>query len=68
MCITFLHTTSGFTTADRFSLTVLSALPMWIVYNIATHSWSGVTCEVFVLGSILISVLRYGTKALDQVS
>ena len=42
--------------------------PGWMVYNVITGSWSGLVCELFVSGSILVSILRYGLKALDEVS
>jgi len=42
--------------------------PGWLTYNFITGSWSGVVCELFILVSIIISLARYGLKALDQVS
>ena len=41
--------------------------PCWLAYNFLSHSWSGVFCEAVTLGSIFISILRYGMKTLDQV-
>ena len=48
------------------SLSVSS--PCWLTYNALTRSWSGVFCEMFTICSILISIYRYGIKALDKVS
>ena len=42
--------------------------PMWMVYNICSHSWSGMACELMVAGSILLSVFRYGLKSLDRMN
>lgn len=42
--------------------------PGWMVYNVITGSISGLVCELFVSGSILVSILRYGIKALDEVT
>ena len=39
--------------------------PSWLIYDIYTGSFSGIVTEIFVLSSVLISVLRYGWKALD---
>lgn len=39
--------------------------PCWLIYDIYTGSFSGIVTEIFVLSSVLISVLRYGWKALD---
>lgn len=41
------------------------ACPAWLVYGIHTRSVATVLCELFILGSIGISFLRYGVKALD---
>lgn len=41
--------------------------PAWLIYDAYTHSWSGVLCESLSMGSVIISVLRYGWKALDTV-
>lgn len=45
-----------------------AACPMWLTYNIFNRAWAGVVCEVFVAASILLSIRRYGVKALDQVN
>ena len=39
--------------------------PFWMIYSFYSHSIAGVLCEAFIICSILISVLRYGWKALD---
>ena len=51
----------------RIRLTCLFvSSPCWLTYNTLTHSWSGVFCEGFTICSILISIARYGMKALDR--
>ena len=40
--------------------------PPWLIYNIYTGSYSGIVTELICLGSVFISVLRYGWKALDN--
>ncbi|MBR4099026.1 MAG: YgjV family protein [Clostridium sp.] len=40
--------------------------PGWLIYDAATRSYSGVLCEVFGIVSVLVSIWRYGLKALDQ--
>lgn len=39
--------------------------PFWLVYDAHAGSWSGVLCELFAISSIMISIFRYGLKALD---
>ena len=39
--------------------------PSWLIYDIHTHSISGIFAELFCMSSIIISFVRYGTKALD---
>ena len=41
------------------------ASPSWLIYEFDTGSYSGIVTELFTLGSVGISVLRYGWKALD---
>lgn len=41
--------------------------PAWLIYDIYTHSYSGIVCEMFCLVSTVISVIRFGWKALDAV-
>ena len=45
---------------------LFSASPAWLIYNIYSGSYSGVVTELFCLGSVVISVVRYGWKALDN--
>lgn len=42
------------------------ASPAWIIYDIIVGSPSGIACEVFSMGSVLISIYRYGWSALDN--
>lgn len=39
--------------------------PAWITYDVHIHSWSGLAGELFCLCSVIVSILRYGMKALD---
>ena len=41
--------------------------PLWIVYDIIVGSWAGILDEVFSIGSMVISIVRYGWKGLDEV-
>lgn len=41
--------------------------PLWIVYSMIVGSWAGVLDEVVSETSMIISVIRYGWKNLDQV-
>lgn len=40
--------------------------PLWIIYDIMIGSWAGILDEVVSEASMLISILRYGWKNLDQ--
>lgn len=40
--------------------------PSWLLYDILIGSWGGITNELITLGSILLSIYRYGWKALGD--
>ena len=40
------------------------ASPCWLIYDILVGSWGGVLNESITLGSILLSIYRYGWKAM----
>ena len=40
--------------------------PLWILYDILVGSWAGILDEVVTEGSILLSIARYGWKALGE--
>jgi len=40
--------------------------PAWLIYDAIAHSYSGVLTQIFGMTSIIVSVWRYGWKALDQ--
>ena len=42
------------------------ASPCWIIYDVLVGSVSGIACEAFSMGSILVSIWRYGMAALDS--
>ena len=39
--------------------------PSWLIYEFYAGSYSGIVTELFSIGSVVVSVLRYGWKALD---
>lgn len=41
--------------------------PLWIIYDILVGSWAGIIDEAVTEASMLISIRRYGWKALDRV-
>lgn len=41
--------------------------PLWIVYNFIVGSWAGILDEIVTEISVILSILRYGWKNLDQV-
>lgn len=43
------------------------ASPMWLVYNIITVSMGAILCEVFVLVSVVIGVVRHDIKKIKPV-
>ena len=40
--------------------------PLWIVYDVLVGSWAGILDEVICALSVVISIVRYGWKNLDQ--
>ena len=42
------------------------ASPCWIVYDICVRSWAGVLNEVIAMASVIISIVRFGWKALGE--
>lgn len=41
--------------------------PLWIIYNIIVGSWAGILDEVISEASMILSIIRFGWKNLDQV-
>ena len=41
--------------------------PLWILYDIIVGSWAGILDEVVSEASMIISIIRYGWKNLDNV-
>jgi len=37
--------------------------PFWFTYNLIRGSWAGVVCEIFVLSSVIIAILRYDVRS-----
>lgn len=42
--------------------------PLWIIYDIIVGSWAGILDEVVSEASMIISVIRFGWKNLDEVA
>lgn len=40
--------------------------PLWAVYDIIIGSWAGILDEIVTEASIILSIIRYGWKNLDQ--
>lgn len=41
--------------------------PLWIIYNIIVGSWAGILDEIVTESSMIISIIRFGWKNLDEV-
>lgn len=48
------------------SANLFCACPCWLLYDIFVGSWGGVLNEVITMTSILISIYRFGWKALGE--
>jgi hypothetical protein len=44
------------------------ASPCWLIYDIIVHSWGGLLSESITLLSILVSIIRFGWKGLENDS
>lgn len=42
------------------------ASPCWILYDVIVGSVSGIICELFAMSSVIISLLRFGMKGLED--
>ena len=40
--------------------------PAWMVYDIITGAYGGVLNELVILGSVVVSIVRFGWKGLDD--
>lgn len=40
--------------------------PLWILYDVMVGSWAGIVDEIVSDGSMILSIVRYGWKALDR--
>ena len=45
---------------------LFAASPCWIIYDVVVGSWAGVLNETIAIVSILVSVVRFGWKALGE--
>lgn len=41
--------------------------PLWILYDIVVGSWAGILDEIITEVSMVLSIIRYGWKNLDQI-
>lgn len=42
------------------------ASPLWLTHNIIVNSFGGILCEVFVICSAIISMIRYGVNGFEK--
>ncbi len=47
-------------------LQLVAVSPLWLVNNIIVFTIGGILCEIFVIVSVLVSILRYGWKNLKE--
>ena len=40
--------------------------PAWLLYDVLTEAYGGVLNEVVILGSVIVSIIRFGWKGLDD--
>ena len=67
-CIAVIAITVGCWTRNGKKIRIASfccSSPSWLIYDIYSGSYSGIVTEIFVLSSVVISIFRYGWKALD---
>jgi len=67
-CIAVVAITIGCWTRNGKKIRIASfccSSPSWLIYDIYSGSYSGIITEIFVLSSVVISIFRYGWKALD---
>lgn len=41
--------------------------PLWMIYNVIVGSWAGIVDEIISEASMILSIVRFGWKNLDQV-
>ena len=46
--------------------TLVCGSPCWLIYDIIVGSWGGILNESILIGSILVSIYRYGWKAMGE--
>lgn len=52
--------------ARKIRLSQLFGSPCTLIYDLIIRSWGGVMCESFTIVSIIVSIYRFGWKALGQ--
>ena len=40
--------------------------PAWLVYDLIMGAYGGVLTEIVILGSVIVSIIRFGWKGLDS--
>lgn len=63
---TFVYWTNSPRNIRLVNLTCAS--PCWLIYDIIVHSWGGLLSESITLISILVSIIRFGWKGLEDDS
>ena len=67
-CVAMITMTIVMWTRDGKKIRLASLLvnsPAWLTYDIYTMSYSGILCELFSMISVLVSIKRFGLKALS---
>lgn len=41
--------------------------PFWFTYNLIKGSWAGMICEIFVLASIIVAIIRYDILSKQRI-
>ncbi|MGX8774753.1 MAG: YgjV family protein [Bacillota bacterium] len=53
--------------AKMFRLSELACVsPAWLLYDILTGAYGGILTELVILGSVVVSIVRFGWKGLDD--
>ena len=53
--------------AKMFRLSeIVCVSPAWLLYDILTGAYGGVLTELVILGSVFVSIYRFGWKGLDD--
>ena len=45
---------------------IIAVSPSWLAYDLITAAYGGVLTELIILGSVVVSIIRFGWKGLDD--